>query len=201
MGKTLIFSRFTLKKSAAYNLFDSGPPQEHREISVAPVADYEALLFDNARVMSSAIRRVLGSRHETHVPDVEQEVRLALWKRFQTGKKIDHPVSYVYKAALTTALGVVKRLSTESASLDEESITEAVAGRSESPGNLLPAEKKRLLEEALEQLNPDQSRALRGYLSGLNHREVAKLYGWSESAARHRIYRGLDALKSLSQHQ
>jgi RNA polymerase sigma factor (sigma-70 family) len=168
---------------------------------LAPVADYEALLNDNARVMSSAIRRVLGRRHRTLVPAVEQEVRLALWKRIQTGKKIDHPVSYVYKAALTTALGVVKRLAPETAPLDEGTMENVGTGQTDSPGNLLPAERTRLIEEMLDKLNVDQSRALRGYLSGLNHREVATLYGWSESVARHRIYRGLETLKSLSHQQ
>jgi len=148
--------------------------------------------------MSSAIRRVLGSRHETLVPDVEQEVRLALWKRIRTGKKIDHPVSYVYKAARTTALGVMRHQASEATPLDERSMAKLKARQTEERRNLLPAERSRLLEQMLEQLNADQSRALRGYLTGMNHREIARHYGWSESVARHRIYRGLEALRSMS---
>lgn len=77
----------------------------------------------------------------------------------------------------------------------------AASGEMETPRSLLPVEKGHLLEQMLGQLNSEQARALRGYLSGLNHREVATLYGWSESVARHRIYRGLQALKSLSRRQ
>ncbi len=73
-------------------------------------------------------------------------------------------------------------------------------GEANNPGNLLPAERGRLLEEMLGKLNIEQARALRGYLSGLNHREVAALFGWSESVARHRIYRGLETLRSWSRH-
>ncbi len=167
---------------------------------MAPVAEYETLLTDNARVISSAIRRVLGHRNKALLPDVEQEVRLALWKRIQTGKRIDHPVSYVYRAALTTALGVLKRLTPETAPLDEGSMAKVAVGDNNTPGSLFPAERDRLLEEMLGQLKIEQARALRGYLSGLNHRELAALYGWSESVARHRIYRGLDTLRSLSRH-
>lgn len=165
---------------------------------MAPAADYETLVHKHARVMSSAIRRVLGHRHEMLVPDVEQEVRLALWKRIRTGKTIDHPVSYVYKAARTTALGVMKHQASEAAPLDEGLMSNLKERQTEERNNLLPAERKRLLEQMLEQLSIDQSRALRGYLTGLNHREVAHLYGWSESVARHRIYRGIEALRSLS---
>ena len=32
-------------------------------------------------------------------------------------------------------------------------------------------------------------------MTGFNHREVSGLYGWTESVARHRIYRGLEALR------
>lgn len=155
-------------------------------------------MHKHARVMSSAIRRALGGRHETLVPDIEQDVRMALWKRMRTGKKIDHPVSYVYKAARTTALGVLKHHASEAAPLDEGSMSNLKARQTEERHNLLPAERTRLLEQMLEQLSTDQSRALRGYLTGMNHREVARLYGWSESVARHRIYRGMETLKSLS---
>ncbi len=164
---------------------------------MTPVADYETLVDKHARVMSSAIRRVLGRRLEALVPDVEQDVRLALWKRIRTGKKIEHPVSYVYKAARTTALGVLKHRALEATPLDEGSMANLKARQTEERDHLLPAERTRLLEQMLEQLSTDQSRALRGYLTGMNHREVARLYGWSESVARHRIYRGLEALKSL----
>ena len=163
---------------------------------MAPVTDYETLVQKHARVMSSAIRRVLGRRNEALVPDIEQEVRLALWKRIRGGKKIDHPVSYVYKAARTTALGVMKHQPSEAASLDDGSLSTLKARQTEERHHLLPVERTRLLEQMLEQLSTDQSRALRGYLTGMNHLEVARLYGWSESVARHRIYRGMEALKS-----
>lgn len=162
-------------------------------------ADFERLVEQHARVMSSAIRRVLGRRHETLVPDVEQEVRLALWKRLGRGKKIDHPVSYLYKAALTTALAVMKRQAPAERSLDDERMQEAHARDSEPQRGLLPAERSRLLEQLLGRLPEDQARALKGYLAGLNHREVAALYDWTESVARHRIYRGIEALKALAE--
>ena len=43
---------------------------------------------------------------------------------------------------------------------------------------------------------------MRAYLAGFNHREVARLFGWTESVARHRIYRSIDELKTkLRQHE
>jgi RNA polymerase sigma factor (sigma-70 family) len=150
------------------------------------------LLREHARVVSSAIRRVCGSRYGTLVPDIEQEVSLALWKRLDSGKEIEHPVSYLYKMALTTALAVVRRHA-PSAEVPPE------AGDRVGPAagflGLAGPEQGRLLAESLGRLPPDQSRAVRAYLAGFNHEEVARLFAWTPSAARHHIYRGLERLR------
>lgn len=152
---------------------------------------FDALLRENARIVSSAIRRVCGRRHGALVPDIEQEVSLALWKRLDSGKEIEHPVSYLYKMALTTALAVVRR----HAPARDEPVED---GDLPAPGGFLGldrAEQGRLLSEALGGLPGEQSRAVRAYLAGFNHVEVARLFGWTPSAARHHIYRGLERLR------
>ena len=64
------------------------------------------------------------------------------------------------------------------------------------PGELQPAERRSVIAEVLARLEPDEARALRAYLAGFNHAEVAELFGWSESVARHRIYRTLERLRA-----
>ena len=156
---------------------------------------FEELVGEHSRVMAAAIRRVCGRRHQVLTPDVEQEVHLALWKRLQTGKEITYPVSYLYKMALTTALAAIRKIEREVQLFPDE------AGEAPKPvpsgaDELHPVERKRLLQQTLARLEADQARALRAYLAGYNHREVAALYGWSESVARHKIYRGIDRLKA-----
>ncbi len=155
--------------------------------------EFERLVAENARIIGAAIRRVCGRRYGSLVPDVEQEVYLALWKRLQVGKEIEHPASYLYKVALTTAIAVVRKLRPEAASLED--LDRPPGATPAAAGELLPEERARLIEQALASAEPDQARALRAYLAGFNHREVAALYGWSESVARHRIYRGLERLR------
>lgn len=169
-----------------------GRPTGHSE-EVAPSAtEFERLIRTHARVMAAAIRRVCGRRHGALVPDVQQEVYLALWKRLHSGKEIEHPVSYLYKVALTTALAMVRKLDPERGDtpLDEEP-----AGRPAPGAALHPMERARLIEEVLGKLDADEGRALRAYLAGYNHEEVARLYGWSASVARHRIYRSMEKLR------
>jgi RNA polymerase sigma factor (sigma-70 family) len=162
---------------------------------VANQGDFEALVRRYSRLMASAIRRVCGRRHSALVPDVEQEVHLALWKRLGSGKEISHPASYVYRVALLTALAVVRRQSDDALSLDDPAFGDPPVP---VPGDLQPAERARVIGEVLERLEPDEARALRAYLAGFNHVEVARLYGWGESVARHRIYRTLERLRAAA---
>ena len=155
--------------------------------------DYSSLVERHARVISSAIRRVCSRRHRALIPDIEQDVRTALWKRLQSGKEIQHPISYVYKVALTTALAAIRRFPVAADPPVEETPGEAAGGPFLG---LLPAEQGRLLAEALGFLPPDEARAVRAHLAGFNHEDVAGLYGWTPATARHRIYRGLEKLRA-----
>jgi RNA polymerase sigma-70 factor (ECF subfamily) len=161
---------------------------------VGSAEDYERLVDQYSRVMSAAIRRVCGRRSNL-IPDVELEVRLALWKRLRDGKNIEHPVSYLYKMALTTALAVLRKQPSEASRVGIESLDRGTSGSGGSRA-LHPLERARLLEQLLGRLPPDRARALRAYLAGFTHGEVAALYGWTEAIARHHIYRGLAALRA-----
>jgi RNA polymerase sigma factor (sigma-70 family) len=165
---------------------------------------FQQLLRSHARLMAGAIRKVCGRRHSALVPDVEQEVYLALWKRLgqnaNAGKEIEHPVSYLYKTALTTAAAMVRKLAPggmdEDGEVELERLPAPDSGALDGLGGLSAAERERLLAELLARLPDEQARALRAYLAGFNHAEVAGLFGWTESVARHRIYRAIETLKA-----
>lgn len=130
--------------------------------------EFAALLSNHARVIASAIRRVCSRRHRSLIPDIEQEVRAALWKFLGRGKEIEHPVSYLYKVALTTALGVVRRHEGEWQMTDQD-VEERGDTAPQAFLGLLPAEQTRLLREILDRLPLEESRAIRAYLAGFNH--------------------------------
>jgi RNA polymerase sigma-70 factor (ECF subfamily) len=154
---------------------------------------FERLVRPHARLIAGVIRRVCGRRHQALVEDVEQEVYLALWKRLAGGKEIEHPTSYLYKVALTTAVAVIRRRGIDWTSLDDPAVGDPPA----RPVAEMPeAERARLIGQLLERLEPDDARALRAYLAGFSHVEIARLYGWSESVARHRVYRTMERLRA-----
>jgi RNA polymerase sigma factor (sigma-70 family) len=158
--------------------------------------EFLALTRQYRGVIVSAIRRVWGDASSTVLPDVEQEVYLALWQRWNGDARIDYPVSYLYTVALRTALAVMR---TYGAAGSEEAITQSALPRAQclAGEDLTPIERAYVLTELLDQLPPAQARAVRAYLAGFSHTETATLYGWSIAVARHRMYRGIQALKAL----
>ena len=158
--------------------------------------DFESMVERYSRIIASAVRRVCARDHEALVPDVQQEVYLALWKRLNAGgKKIQHPTSYVYKVALTTGLAMVRK-STRQGGYGDADVVAVEDEELKSSHDALSMERERILEEVLEQLDKHHSDALRAYLAGFDHKEIARLFGWTPSVARHNVYRGMERLKA-----
>jgi hypothetical protein len=137
----------------------------------------DRLIRDQAHLMAAAIRHMCGRRLGALAPDLEQHLSLALAKRL-AAQPGPHSTGQVYKAALAAALAVVRGLAPEEP----------------EPGG--PGTRPQLIQEALTRLDPDEARALRAYLAGFNHQEAARLFGWSESVARQRIFQGMDLLRA-----
>jgi RNA polymerase sigma factor (sigma-70 family) len=162
----------------------------------SPQEEFLAFTQQYRGIIVSAIRRVCGAASDSLLPDVEQEVYLALWQRWDDRHHIDFPVSYLYKVAMRTALAVMR---TYSAPNVEEFTAETspTAEPSLTIDGFSSVERACLLTELLDQLPTEQARAMRAYLAGFSHTEAATQLGWSDAVARHRIYRGIRALKAL----
>jgi RNA polymerase sigma factor (sigma-70 family) len=146
-------------------------------------------------IIVSAIRRGCGAAYPWLHPDVEQEVYLALWQRWQDGPRLDYPISYLYKVALRTALAMLRTNTSQNLEMHTV-VRHPHAAQGTAIEELSSAERTCLLTELLDQLPLEQARAVRAYLAGFTAVEVARLYGWSPSVARHRIYRGLQSLRT-----
>ena len=152
--------------------------------------EFESLIEKYARLVSHAIQKVCFPNNRECVEDIRQEVHLKLWGLLKSGKKMDRPESYIYRVAFTTALRFVQKkgawISTDELHLPLQ-----------TPDSESKSNRKMIIANLLKQLDDDHRRALKAYLTGFNHKEVATLFGWSEAKARHLVYRGIHALKEL----
>ena len=162
-------------------------------------AQHEAFLTfmqPYARIIKHTIWRVCGDKYPALQADIEQEVYLTLWSQWSDQRRIDSPISYLYKVALRTALAMLRSYSRVELSDDVEG--RSATRREQTEGDALTSERAAVLSEFLDQLSDDQARAVRAHLAGFTQQEIAHLYGWSASVARHRIYRGLQALRAFA---
>ena len=87
--------------------YDSGPPEDG---ALVRPRQFELLVEGFGRLIAQAVRRVAGKASGNDLEDIQQDVMLALWKRLSREQSIDHPASYLYKAAIREAVRAVDRL-------------------------------------------------------------------------------------------
>ena len=162
-------------------------------------AQHEAFLTfmqPYTRIIKHAIWRVCGDTYPALQSDMEQEVYLTLWAQWRHERRIDSPISYMYKVALRAALAMLRTYSAAELVDDVEGCEARCWDQPEGPA--LTTERAMVLSELLNQLSVEQARAVRAHLAGFTQKEIARLYGWSASVTRHRIYRGLQALRAFA---
>jgi RNA polymerase sigma-70 factor (ECF subfamily) len=147
----------------------------------------------------------VGARHRLsadEVDDVLQEIRIRLWRAHGTGERIGGvSASYLYRTALTAALGVIRRRRRGLTSVPEEVLdtvdsVQAAPSQPASPAQHVEmSELAQVIDRTIAQLAPDRQAAVRLHLAGYDRRETADLMHWSEGRTRNLLSRGLADLR------
>lgn len=178
-----------------------------RPIVAAPGAHarFAALLQDYDRLIRGIVGRVgrrLGLTRDNFLTreDIEQEVRLDLWKQVARGQQIDYPASYIYRATLRETLRMVRRnVAREMMSIESTGAADKLVDAVDPFHALAAKEQFREIILAVGCLAPDRQSAVRAHLTGFGFHEIMGLYGWSYQRTRNLISRGMaDLRKSLN---
>ena len=134
--------------------------------------------------------------------DLCQEVRIRIWHALASGERIaGAPASYVYRTAMSAALDMIRRRRARREEPLEERrdsgnpVLAGVAVPPECEGSLEEEELAQKIARFVSDLAEPRDVAVRMYLAGYNHREIAGLLGWTEAKARNLLYRGLGDLR------
>ena len=153
--------------------------------------------------ISVSIRNILlasfpeMSREEKE--DIDNEVKMKLWKKAAGGKKIDNLRSYLWRVVYTTALDLIGErmpyLSLETliaASEREDRASEKIV----SPVSSVQEREHRLILNRVLDSLPERRRAvLFLHLEGMDIAQIAARLQWRENQVRHLLYRGLADIK------
>jgi RNA polymerase sigma factor (sigma-70 family) len=156
------------------------------------------------RTIAKACPRAMG----LSVEEIEQDARVRLWSALRSERDIVHPVSYIYKVAVSATLRAIRRTKArrEDQLQDEYPAHDAGhegggADAARTPPDTSPyavAERRewvRKIDRAMTRLAENRRRAVGLHLRGLTTREIGSRLGWSEPKARNLVHRGLRDLR------
>ncbi len=135
---------------------------------------------------------VLGSREDAD--DVVQTVFIALMRR-DSLPDVQNPRAYLYKAAVTASLNLLRAKRRRPILVDDAALREAPAP---SPGSSFDEEAYGRLSVALEELSTDAAAVLfLRYLEDKSVKEIARELGLSRTAVAVRLFRSRTRLRAV----
>ena len=192
----LIASRFRLCfRPTGLAVDEAGPiPVEDVARVDAGEAAIEEIVRKYGRLIRHAIRQAGGRDAAPLADDIEQTVIVNLWQQVAREQTIDHPASYIFKAAIRETVRAVRRQRAH----EERATTIAPPGVQQSTPEQIAAGRQRreALAAALGSLSPDRARAVRAHVGGWSVQEIMELTGWSYQRTRNLIARGMADLRS-----
>ena len=159
----------------------------------------QALLARYARRVRLQIESHQLARHGIDADDVEQEVRIRLWRALERDPNAVLPASYIQRVVLSVLVDAVRRAEVrpteplpevETADHDPAFATAVRPDR-----RAVDAQAVAAVGAAIAALPLRRRQPLQLYLQGFTLPELAPLCGLTADAARKLVYRGLDELK------
>lgn len=130
--------------------------------------------------------------------DVEQEVRIRLWRAIERDRSAAFAASYIQRVVASTVIDALRRATVRAAEpLPEESgegisLPDETAGPEQQAGG---GQQVEVLRACLAELPERRRLPIALHLQGFALQEIADLVGTSAEAARKLVTRGLDELK------
>jgi RNA polymerase sigma factor (sigma-70 family) len=159
-------------------------------------ARFEDLVRRYGRLISCVVGKVGGRAAGGIREDVEQRVLMSLWKQVEREQTIDHPSSYIYRAAVRETVRVLREVDLPSTEDVEDHPDSGTSGASDPHQALEAREQAAQIEAGLNGLQPERARAVRAHLAGFEVAEIMTMYGWPYQKARNLISRGMADLRA-----
>ena len=170
--------------------------------------DIEAHLQHIIDMFSSLIRYVIAANlHKTdnvNLEDIEQEVKIKIWKFLNKGKKVDNLPSYIKRVAYTATIDELRKMRKQNPVSETEGLKNIYAvsrikelgNPEDSPEFLIEGrEMRETLKGLIDSLSENRKQVLRLYLVGMSVEEICEIFDWDKTKVRHLLYRGIDDLK------
>ena len=161
----------------------------------SPDTALEEMVQKYGRLIRHAIRKAGGPQVSALADDIEQTVIVNLWQQIAREQIIDHPASYLYKAAIRETVRAVRRERERAGAV--ATVPSRAHVEPADPESLAVARQRgHAVSASLAELTPDRARAVRAHLRGWSVQEIMEVTGWTYQRARNLIARGMSDLRS-----
>lgn len=170
----------------------SRPNPEHQRL--------EELLAEHGERVRLVMLRFRLPQHGIDPDEVEQQVRIRLWKALQRDRSGAFSASYIQRIVASTAIDAMRRARvrpSEPGSSEAEWSPERLDGNATGPDMVASDEERvRILARCMDELPQRRRLPISLHLEGHSFREVGLVIGVSEEAARKLVSRGLKTLRA-----
>ena len=151
--------------------------------------------------LRSAVQARCASDRRLDPDDVEQEVRIRLWRAIERDRNAVFAASYIQKVVLSVVIDAGRRAQVRAADPlpeEEEGVAapEALILAEEPQRQAIEAQRMALVMRAVGELPPRRRVPVQLHLQGFSFGEVGRLTGVSEEAARKLVTRGMIELRT-----
>ncbi|MCB1560521.1 MAG: sigma-70 family RNA polymerase sigma factor [Xanthomonadales bacterium] len=166
----------------------------------APRADdpFNALIARFGARVRSLVQQHCSGNQGLDADDVEQEVRIRLWKCLQRDRNAVLPASYIQRVVVSTVIDAVRRAQARPMDSIEDAGDESSWDLPEEAGPQRQASRQQqmaALRQALAELPERRRRLVELNLQGFGPSEAGELVGLSADAARKLMERGMKCLR------
>lgn len=131
--------------------------------------------------------------------EIEQDVRIRLWRHADRTGDTDTAPSYVYKAVMSALMDLLRKRRVHSRRrVPMDDVSASLAATPDSPAE---AAVMAALDRALGQLDQARRVVVRLHLDGKDQAAIAAILGWSDAKVRNLLYRGLEDLREQLQEE
>lgn len=154
--------------------------------------NFEAVVRQYGRLIRAVVARIGGPDVDEQLEDIEQQILVSLWKSgVGSEQNVDHPSSYIYRAAVRETVRALRRSGSRRMAEMEDRASPAPR-----PDRI--AEHRELghrIRRQVAGLRAERRRAVEAHLAGFGVREIMAMHGWSYQKARNLVARGLADLR------
>jgi len=164
------------------------------------ISELKELIENISDSIKLTIWKIFPEINNLDKEDIEQEVKIKVWKLISSGGKISHFPSYIKRMVYTTTMDLMRKRGRkiDKINYEQKSLSQLKACVTDTPDFIIEKKELRLIiEGAINLLAEKRKTVLKLYLTGMNMNEMAEFLNWTQKKVEHLLYRGLDDLKKI----